>query len=158
MAPQGDRVQRRFLHARHTYTQSDTARGFVHCMHGYPAARIRCVCHVTIVSVQMQHAQIVHTPFTTVHVQRSTIDIISETNRHQTPSPPNDQFSFLKNIGKLRTTPKRVTVEDPDYRPKRTRKTPKKFIDFDCMASELSDGIGQEEKDIGQPAQKGEKH
>ena len=53
---------------------------------------------------------------------------------------------------------KRVTVEDPDYRPKRTKKTPKKFIDFDCMASELSDGIGQEEKDIGQPAQKGGKH
>ena len=50
LTPQGDRVQRRSLHATYTHP---LARVFVHCMHGYPAARIRCVSqHVTSLSCQ----------------------------------------------------------------------------------------------------------
>ena len=62
-------------------------------------------CHVTIVSVQMQRAQIVHTPFTTVQVvQRSTIDIISETNRHQ-PLPLKRPVFVSKKISVITDDP-----------------------------------------------------
>ena len=102
LTPQGDRVQRRSLHATCTHTppfgQTRHAVSCIACMDIPPCAT---PCHVTIVSVQMQRAQIVHTPFTTVHVhvqvvQRSTIDIISETNRHQTPSPKRPVFVYKK--------------------------------------------------------------
>ena len=99
LTPQGDRVQRRSLHATRTHThpfgQTRQAVSCIACMDIPPHAYGVTPCHVIIVSVQMQRAQIVHTPFTTVHVQvvqRSTIDVTSETNRHQTPSPQATTF------------------------------------------------------------------
>ena len=104
LTPEGDRVQRRSLHATRTppppFGQT-RARGFVHCncMHGYPAARIRWVSHhVTSLSCQYKCADCTHVIHYCTCTSCTKIDDRYYFRNEQTPNPfpPNDQFSFLK--------------------------------------------------------------
>ena len=102
LTPQGDRVQRRSLHATptHTHPFGQTRHGVRFCaLHAWISRRTHTSHHVTSLSCQYKCSDCTHA----IHYCTSCTNIDDRYyfRNEQTPNPfpPNDQFSFLKNIG-----------------------------------------------------------